>query len=99
MKSALLLSQFIQLFVPFGIGQSQQRNFVTKPSNGWYCKVDQETGELIEPKCREKDTLNGDFWKSIFANPAFSEFVESKYKAPDSLAVDYGDEPEDVGDE
>jgi len=74
-------------------------NFVAKPSNGWYCKVDQTTGELLDPKCREKDTLNGEFWKSIFANPAFSDFVEGKYRAPDTLAVDYGDEEEESADE
>ena len=31
-------------------------NYVAKPSNGWYCRVDRSTGELLEPKVREKDT-------------------------------------------
>ena len=26
-------------------------NYVAKPSNGWYCRVDKTTGELVEPIC------------------------------------------------
>ena len=27
-------------------------NYVAKPSNGWYCRVDRDTGELMDPKVR-----------------------------------------------
>ena len=40
--------------------------YVAKPSNGWYCKVSKETGELLEPKVREKQTLEESFWTPIF---------------------------------
>src|SRR6056300_717336 len=30
-------------------------NYVAKPSNGWYCRVDISTGELVDPKSRERD--------------------------------------------
>ena len=39
-------------------------NFVTKPSNGWYAKVDQDTGEVLDKK-RFADTQTEEFWKDI----------------------------------
>ena len=39
--------------------------YVQKPNVGWYCRVDMETGELVQPKVREKDTLQEEFWKPI----------------------------------
>ena len=54
-------------------------NFVTKPSNGWYAKVDQETGEVLEKK-RFADTQTEEFWKDILANENFKEFVRKKYE-------------------
>ena len=54
-------------------------NFVAKPSNGWYCRVDQETGELVDPKCREKDTLTKEFWEPIFAETPLKEYIKSHY--------------------
>ena len=54
-------------------------NFVTKPSNGWYAKVDQETGEVLEKK-RFADTQNEEFWKDILANESFKEYVRKKYE-------------------
>lgn len=53
--------------------------FVAKPSNGWYCVVDQETGELLDPKVREKDTLTKEFWEPIFAETNFKEYIKSHY--------------------
>jgi hypothetical protein len=35
-------------------------NFVSKPSNGWYAKVDQETGEIGDKK-RFDDTQTAEF--------------------------------------
>jgi RecA/RadA recombinase len=54
-------------------------NFVSKPSNGWYAKVDQETGEVLEKK-RFDDTQTEEFWKDILANERFREFVRKKYE-------------------
>ena len=54
-------------------------NFVSKPSNGWYAKVDQETGEILEKK-RFADTQTEEFWKDILANERFKEFVRKKYE-------------------
>lgn len=54
-------------------------NFVSKPSNGWYAKVDQDTGEILEKK-RFADTQNEEFWKDILADERFKEFVRKKYE-------------------
>jgi len=54
-------------------------NFVTKPSNGWYAKVDQDTGEVLEKK-RFADTQNEEFWKDILVNENFKEYVRKKYE-------------------
>jgi RecA/RadA recombinase len=53
--------------------------FVVKPSNGWYSKVDQETGEVEEKKYRAKE-LTADFWSDILASNKFKEFVEENFK-------------------
>jgi len=53
--------------------------FVTKPSVGWYSRVDAETGEVEDAKFREKDTLNEDFWSPII-NDKFKEYLKSKFK-------------------
>ena len=53
--------------------------FVVKPSNGWYSKVDQETGEVEEKKYRAKE-LTEDFWSDILASDKFKEFVEENFK-------------------
>ena len=53
---------------------------VIKPSNGWYSKVDVETGEVDEKKFREKDTDTKDFWIPILKQKSFQQFVEDKYR-------------------
>ena len=53
--------------------------YVAKPSNGWYCRADKETGEMMDPKCREKDTLRAEFWEPIFAETDFKEFITQQY--------------------
>jgi len=54
-------------------------NYVAKPSNGWYCRVDRSTGELVDPKCREKDTLEREFWDPIFNETDFKDYIQSKF--------------------
>ena len=57
-------------------------NYVAKPSAGWYCRVDRETGELMESagKVREKETLTEEFWKPIFEQTDFKEYIKSSYQ-------------------
>jgi len=54
-------------------------NYVAKPSNGWYCRVDKSTGELMEPKVREKETLSESFWKPIIEETDFKQYLTNKF--------------------
>lgn len=62
--------------------------YVTKPNIGWYAAVDMETGEILEPKVREKDTLKKKFWDPIFENTDFKEFVKTYYSIGHRPMVD-----------
>ena len=53
---------------------------VVKPSNGWYSKVDKDTGEVEEKKYRIKDTDTKEFWMPILKQKSFREFIENKYR-------------------
>jgi len=53
--------------------------YVAKPSNGWYCRVDRSTGEMVEPKVREKETLKEEFWRPIIDETDFKDFVKNKF--------------------
>lgn len=53
---------------------------IIKPSNGWYQRINQETGELIGAKMREKDTRTPELWDAIFKETDFKEFVKRAYK-------------------
>ena len=57
---------------------------VIKPSNGWYQKVDIETGETDEKKYRIKDTDTKDFWLPILKQQSFYNFVKNKYQVAHS---------------
>ena len=63
-------------------------NFVAKPSNGWYCRVDRQTGELLDPKVREKETLTKEFWTPIFEGTDFADFIKSQYSIGLAQKVD-----------
>ena len=51
---------------------------VIKPSNGWYQKIDPETGEVADIKVRAKD-LGKDFWLPILSDKRFSDWVQKRY--------------------
>ena len=55
-------------------------NYVAKPSNGWYCQVDKQTGELLDPKVRAKDTLTKEFWDPILTGTDFKKFIKGHYQ-------------------
>ncbi len=63
--------------------------YVAKPSNGWYCRVNRGTGELMDPKSRERDTLTADFWEPILAETDFREYIKNKFSIlNESLAIE-----------
>ena len=53
---------------------------VIKPSNGWYSRVNTETGEVEEKKFRVKDTDTKDFWLPIVTSKSFNDFIQNKYQ-------------------
>jgi hypothetical protein len=55
-----------------------ESGFVTKPSNGWYAKVNRETGEIGD-KHRLVATQTAEFWDPILENVEFKNFVKQKY--------------------
>jgi RecA/RadA recombinase len=52
---------------------------VIKPSNGWYSKVDKETGEVEDKKWRIKDTDSKEFWLPILTSKSFYDYIKNKY--------------------
>jgi len=69
-------------------------NYVAKPSNGWYCRVDRETGELVEPKVRLKETITSEFWKPILAETDFAEYIKNGYQIGGNSIIEFDDEGE-----
>lgn len=61
---------------------------VIKPSNGWYQRVDTDTGEVIGNKCREKDTMNAEFWEPIFQDSDFKDCVRKLYSIDQVSEID-----------
>src|SRR6056300_428882 len=68
---------------------AMQGQYVAKPSNGWYCRVDKETGELTEPKVREAATLEEEFWKPIFEKTDFKEYLKGVYQIGGKGSIDF----------
>ena len=65
--------------------------YVIKPSNGWYQRVNKETGEMLEGKLREKDTMTSEFWTPIFETTDFKTFVKESYQIGGEIAeIDLG---------
>jgi len=59
---------------------------VTKPSMGWYAKVDRSTGAIDGKKWRLADTECAEFWDSILGDDVFKEWVRKTYQFSSALA-------------
>jgi RecA/RadA recombinase len=53
---------------------------VVKPTNGWYSRVNTETGEVEAKKWRIKDTDSAEFWTDIVESDTFKGWIESNYQ-------------------
>jgi hypothetical protein len=53
---------------------------VVKPSNGWYSRVNKDTGECEEKKYRLKDTYTEEFWGDILKSPFFQNFIKKRFQ-------------------
>jgi len=65
---------------------------VIKPSNGWYQKVDKESGEIDDKKYRIRDTDTKDFWMPILMQKSFVSFVKNKYQVATTDILNMKDE-------
>jgi len=72
-------------------------SFVVKPSNGWYAKVDQETGEILE-KQRFSDTQTRLFWEDILNSEKFQEYIRKKYEISHGSIMEQLDMVEEAED-
>ena len=52
---------------------------VTKPSNGWYSRVNTKTGEVEPKKWRLADTDVPEFWDQILENDSFKDWIRDNY--------------------
>lgn len=67
---------------------------VVKPSNGWYSKVNTETGEVEDKKYRLADTHNDDFWRPILSDKTFTDWIKNRYQYGIATSVVQGEENE-----
>ena len=64
---------------------------VTKPSNGWYTRVDKETGEIEEKKWRVKDTDSKEFWIPVITSESFQQWVRDTYQVSNGAILSDSD--------
>lgn len=90
----------IPIFVSFEHGISKwsglmdlalEGNFVIKPSNGWYQKINLDTGDIIEKKYRLKETNNKEFWWDIIAHDKFKQYIIDTYQISNGAMLSEGD--------
>ena len=53
---------------------------VTKPSVGWFSRVNTTTGEIEEQKFRIKDTDTKDFWLPLLTDKTFQDAIKDRYQ-------------------
>ena len=59
--------------------------YVNKPSPGWYARTNEEN------KVRHEATLVEDFWKPIFENTDFKEYIKGAYQIGGNRSIDLED--------
>ena len=70
---------------------------VTKPSMGWYAKVDRSTCAIDGKKWRIADTECPEFWDSILVDESFKEWIRTNYQFSSAIAGNLTEtEEEDV---
>lgn len=60
---------------------------VIKPSNGWYSRVDAETGQVEDKKWRLADTDSREFWMPVLTSQAFRQWVIDTYQVSSSQLI------------
>lgn len=65
--------------------------FISKPSPGWYAKIDRKTGEIGD-RVRFEATQTDEFWKNLLNDNDFKEYVKKKYEIAYSSIMGEGAE-------
>lgn len=73
--------------------------FVIKPSNGWYSRVDTDTGEAESKKWRAKETDTKEFWMDVLTNPKFKEYIKKTYQVGHESIIREEEIDEFIGEE
>ena len=69
---------------------AQESGHVVKPKNGWYAKVDMETGEVGDKNYREADTDTAAFWTPILQSESFKKWIKDTYSYTGAaIAIDH----------
>ena len=71
---------------------------VMKPSNGWYSRVDKDTGVIEDKKWRIKDTDDKDFWLQVLTAPTFQTWVKETYQVANGKILSDEDISEEYAD-
>jgi RecA/RadA recombinase len=74
-------------------------NFVGKPNNGWYQKIDRETGEFLGTKVREKDTLNQEFWADLLDSEEFQQYIIDSFQVGSGKMYQQPEQEEELEDD
>jgi len=56
-----------------------EAGYIVKPKNGWYAKVDKETGELSKNYRASEIDNNSEFWKDVLKTTDFASWIKNKY--------------------
>jgi len=64
-----------------------EKGMIKKPSNGWYSRVDLDTGELEDKRWRASDTNSREFWSHFLKNDKFNDMIKSTYQSSNSKLI------------
>lgn len=71
-----------------------EAGYVTKPKQGWYARVDRDTGEIGPKNYRAADIVdNGDFWKTVLEETDFERWIKQHYSLGTAELMGKDDEP------
>lgn len=69
---------------------------VIKPAQGWYSRVNGDTGEIEEKKWRVNDTDSKDFWMDVLTDRTFGDWVKNRYQVAHGSMMAQEDSVEEV---
>ena len=71
---------------------------VIKPSNGWYSRVNKDTGEVEDQKFRAAQCDSKEFWLPILQSSSFQDWIKSTYQVANGAILSDEDIAEEYAD-